>query len=381
MNLPFFLQITTDTVKTAISFNLHLVILALIILLTGLLGGYAGYLIEKNRILNSDLPSADLIVKRIGREKRYFLITGICASLLIPLFLSTISSQLMSNSQKEPLQYFVFGGFCLLVAIFSKQFITSLSEKILKEAIEKAQQQATETAKKLVDENKENMTDEVKKQVKEQTSSLESRISVWDDFIKLESQIKHPVNPKQLELADLTELLDKALQSEDTDLATQVYDRASIMCFDYKRNDLMEKLSELYSDKINLTKYAWADLAISKMNEYHSRVDPEVRKKAEGYIQKTLELYPDYGTPYSLQVYLDLIEYSQTDKTSAKAKDLVNAVEQKFNDLISSSSIDKTDAYNYIKKAEGTSFIKYNNLMKELFPEKWKEFEKAAGGG
>src|SRR5664279_4557124 len=113
-----------------ISYDIHLGILSVIMIAGGLLGGYAGYLIEKNRFTQSsaDANNGDVVKK----EKVYFLITGVCAALLIPLFLSTISSQLMGDAEKDPLKYFVFGGFCLLVAIFSKQFISSLSDKILK---------------------------------------------------------------------------------------------------------------------------------------------------------------------------------------------------------------------------------------------------------
>src|SRR5262245_24722585 len=67
---------------------------------------------------------------RYGRA----LFIGVGAALLIPLFLSTISSQLLAdvlsdgNAQGSR---FVFASFCLLAAITSRAFITTVADKIL----------------------------------------------------------------------------------------------------------------------------------------------------------------------------------------------------------------------------------------------------------
>lgn len=64
-------------------------------------------------------------------------VVGTGASILVPLFLNTISSNLMVNLLKpdiEPSTPFIFGGFCQLGAIASKALIETLSKKLLQEA-------------------------------------------------------------------------------------------------------------------------------------------------------------------------------------------------------------------------------------------------------
>lgn len=76
---------------------------------------------------------------------RWSAVTGVGAALLVPLFLQTVSSRLLADllgATPATEQYFVFGGFCLLAAISSKRFITSLSERVLQEAKAAVQQAA-----------------------------------------------------------------------------------------------------------------------------------------------------------------------------------------------------------------------------------------------
>ncbi len=76
---------------------------------------------------------------------RWGAVTGVGAALLVPLFLQTVSSRLLADllgTAPATEQYFVFGGFCLLAAISSKRFITTLSERVLQEAKAAAQQAA-----------------------------------------------------------------------------------------------------------------------------------------------------------------------------------------------------------------------------------------------
>lgn len=73
-------------------------------------------------------------------------IVGIGASLLIPLFLNTISSQLVDDVLKPEGNVkatLVFAGFCLVAAIVSRNFIQTLSDKVfqrLKETEEKTEE-------------------------------------------------------------------------------------------------------------------------------------------------------------------------------------------------------------------------------------------------
>jgi len=90
-------------------------------LVMGLLGGTI------NHLLTKDVRGETYL----GR----CLLVGLGASLLAPLFLKVISSNLLTQ-QNPPdyLQYLYFGGFCLIASISSKAFIKTLSDRILKEA-------------------------------------------------------------------------------------------------------------------------------------------------------------------------------------------------------------------------------------------------------
>lgn len=356
-----------------IPYYLHIAIISLIMIAAGLLGGYTGYLIEKNRMIQSGL-SKDMD-NNLRKEKKYFLITGLCASLLIPLFLSTISSQLMNDSQKEPLKYFVLGGFCLLVAIFSKQFISSLSEKILKQVEEKVQQQTTEKVEKAFDEKKGFISQQVEKEVTLQTTPFQTRISVSEKVTALESQLKNPNNTKQLTLTDLTGLLDEAIQTGDPQLPSQIYDRLSILCYDLQQYELLEKIAELYKDKIKLTPYSWADLAISNMNSYSAKGNVSYKTKSEEYASKSLEALPDYGVPYMLRLYLLLIEYKNLPKDDPKLNELMEKMKDIFKQIINSGKVTAKEAYDYFKLNDTTSFSGYNQELKDLLPEEWKSLE------
>jgi hypothetical protein len=67
---------------------------------------------------------------------------GIAASLLVPLFLNMISSNLLDSIRTggsdtpDFLRVLVFFGFCLVAAISSTAFIKTLSDRVLKEAKE-----------------------------------------------------------------------------------------------------------------------------------------------------------------------------------------------------------------------------------------------------
>jgi hypothetical protein len=93
------------------------------------------------------------------------IIGGLAASFIMPLFLKTISSNLVTNlldtegvidasgklqSKGTIEDVLVFAGFCLIAAISSKAFIQTLSDKVLREAREAKQR--TKDLEKEVDE-------------------------------------------------------------------------------------------------------------------------------------------------------------------------------------------------------------------------------------
>jgi transcriptional regulator of acetoin/glycerol metabolism len=98
-----------------------------IILAAGAAGGILNYLLGKK-------DNADSVAFWQS------LVGGIVASFMVPLFLNMISSNLVdsirggSSTPGDPSRLFVFAGFCLVAAVSSKAFISTLSDRILSEA-------------------------------------------------------------------------------------------------------------------------------------------------------------------------------------------------------------------------------------------------------
>jgi tetratricopeptide (TPR) repeat protein len=87
------------------------------------------------------------------------MVIGICASLLVPLFLMLISSNLVNLKQLEFSKILVFFRFCLIAAIYSRRFIVTISERILKE-IQEAKDVAAEAKDKVAEIEQQDLTDE-----------------------------------------------------------------------------------------------------------------------------------------------------------------------------------------------------------------------------
>ena len=112
-----------------------------VILAAGFLGGLVNYFLA-----SKDDPEARSFGKSIT--------LGIAASLLVPLFLNMISSNLLesirSGASPDLSRVLVFLGFCLVAAISSTSFIKTLSDRILQEAKE-AKKVARQADKKATD--------------------------------------------------------------------------------------------------------------------------------------------------------------------------------------------------------------------------------------
>jgi hypothetical protein len=99
----------------------HIWTLIIIIFIAGIFGGIVNYFMNN---VSKTWDKYDFTKS---------LVLGIVASAIVPLFLEIISSKLIYNSKNEHLEYFVFGGFCLLASVFSSKFLQSLGDRILKE--------------------------------------------------------------------------------------------------------------------------------------------------------------------------------------------------------------------------------------------------------
>ena len=106
--------------------DLKLILVLAIMITAGVVGGTINYFLNGK----SD-DEKKILLKSI--------FSGIGASFLVPLFLKTISSNILFDIFKDTsskTDYFVYASFCLLSAISSRAFIQTISDKILKEAKE-----------------------------------------------------------------------------------------------------------------------------------------------------------------------------------------------------------------------------------------------------
>ena len=102
----------------------HELILGLIILGAGLLAGTTNYL--NYYFIKDSSAKKNEIVK--------YIFSSIGASLLVPLLLNMLSSDLIKKSDNyNSLNYFVFAGFCFVAGFYSDKFINAVGEKILKD--------------------------------------------------------------------------------------------------------------------------------------------------------------------------------------------------------------------------------------------------------
>lgn len=120
--------------------DMHFWILVIIIIIMGAFGGFL------NHLHNFDTNANEQKNKYV---KYKYIFLGIGAAALVPAFLKMISSDLIKKSNDFDNNCFlIFGGFCLIAAIFSRRFITTIGEKIL-EAAKNAEITSNENKKQI----------------------------------------------------------------------------------------------------------------------------------------------------------------------------------------------------------------------------------------
>lgn len=165
-----------------------IIILVSIIAAAGLLGGTANYYMEQSS----------------GARFWKSVFLGLTAAATVPLFLKTVSSNLMADSLNgDVVSHFVFFGFCTIAAIFSSKFLQSLADKLLQEVKEVKEKQValTETTDVLVAQNSEPA---------ETTSAAEGTDGT--EFESFRGVAAPPVSPNTAGLSEAQRVL-KALES------------------------------------------------------------------------------------------------------------------------------------------------------------------------
>ncbi|MCC6410243.1 MAG: hypothetical protein IT270_01215 [Saprospiraceae bacterium] len=159
----------------------NVVMLILLIAGGGVLGGLANYFMNRTQPgwLKGDFWKS--------------VVVGVAAAAVVPLFLQTVSSDLVNDclktdSENQVVSCLVFFGFCTIAAIFSSRFLTSIADKVLREVEEMKQTQAelVQTTDALVDVNSDDQG------AAEPLESLKTGSAVDDDGLEAFSRDATP---------------------------------------------------------------------------------------------------------------------------------------------------------------------------------------------
>ncbi|MGN7763482.1 YEATS-associated helix-containing protein [Paenibacillus sp. 22594] len=101
----------------------HIFLIIILLVVSGVFGGAVNFLSTTND-KQSIFGNYELLKS---------ILIGVAASLLVPLFLNTISSNLIPESESDPNKLLVLIGFCLVASISSKSFIQLMTNKMMKE--------------------------------------------------------------------------------------------------------------------------------------------------------------------------------------------------------------------------------------------------------
>ena len=104
---------------TALSNTLdsYMLVILLIMIAAGILGGLANYFLSDRQGEST-------------RDWARYAILGVIVALTVPLFLNMISSNLLEGARTRPIEFFVFGGFCVLYVVASRRLVENVANKL-----------------------------------------------------------------------------------------------------------------------------------------------------------------------------------------------------------------------------------------------------------
>ncbi|MBN1642102.1 MAG: hypothetical protein JXA09_12785 [Anaerolineae bacterium] len=123
----------------------YIALIILIMVVSGLLGGLANYFLARRQqrlaeVTGGGEAEAEEPLVPSPTDLWESLVMGVVAAFIVPLFLSTISSDLLRTGATDRLNLLVFGGFCLVAAIFARAFIRNISDAVLNKLREVGQE-------------------------------------------------------------------------------------------------------------------------------------------------------------------------------------------------------------------------------------------------
>lgn len=99
--------------------DVHMLLILFILVVAGILGGAANYFLADRQ---GDVNR---------REWLKYPVLGVVAALTVPLFLNMISSTLLEGARTKPVDFFAFGGFCLLYVIASRRLMENMAQRLM----------------------------------------------------------------------------------------------------------------------------------------------------------------------------------------------------------------------------------------------------------
>jgi hypothetical protein len=116
--MPVDLQTTFQVTSPSGALDLHILLILVIMVATGILGGTANYFL------------ADRQGEPKRREWLKYALLGIVAALTVPLFLNMISSSLLEGARSKPVDFFTFGGFCLIYVVAARRLLENVAQRL-----------------------------------------------------------------------------------------------------------------------------------------------------------------------------------------------------------------------------------------------------------
>jgi hypothetical protein len=101
------------------SIDTHMLLILAIMLVAGMLGGAANYFL------------ADRQGEPGRKDWLKYPILGVVAALTVPLFLNMISSTLLEGARTKPVDFFAFGGFCLIYVVASRRLLENVAQRLI----------------------------------------------------------------------------------------------------------------------------------------------------------------------------------------------------------------------------------------------------------
>lgn len=297
-------QVILQDIRTE---NYHLLVLSGIIILSALIGGLVSWVFRNDPLPDEQNSSAINNGNDKPKEvKKYSLLNallvGLAGAVIVPLFLNLGGNGILKDSRTNPANYFAFAGFCVLGAVFARDFLNSMGKTLLKR----------------VDDLDKKIDDKVKDAMKmKEEAQKESSQKIIDSNQVLRKEIEKK----------LTEIVNPVSGLETTNLSRNLNDSTST--YQQTKDIIVEIDEKISANKGRIIgkapdndpqKNQWGGLkknnereisaVVTKLHKYWYQIDIEIRslninKPIEGpvflYVHDSLQykdnrivLYPDF---------------------------------------------------------------------------------------